>query len=107
MVIHYPFHPRFGQSVEVVNRRLFAGSEHLVVVQRDGTLALFPAWMSAEIARSATLTACPRLSVDRLMELRRQLELAASLSWGIDPASRRRSCDQDRDDSATCSKTGN
>ncbi len=37
-------------------------------------LNLVPAWMSAEIARSAVLTACPRLSVDRLMELRRQLD---------------------------------
>ena len=74
VVIHYPFHPRFGQSVEVVHRRRFAGAEHLVVVQRDGTLALIPAWMSEETARSAALTACPRLSVDRLMDLRRQLD---------------------------------
>jgi hypothetical protein len=74
VVIHYPFDPRFGQAVTVVHRRQFAGAEHMVVVQRDGTLALMPAWMSEEAARSITLTTCPRLSVERLMELRRQLD---------------------------------
>jgi Family of unknown function (DUF5372) len=74
VVIHYPFHPYFGQPVTVVHRKRFAGAEHLVVGQRDGTLALLPAWMSEKAARSTTLTTCPRLSVDRLMELRRQLD---------------------------------
>jgi hypothetical protein len=36
--------------VQVEHRKRFAGEEHLVVVQPDGTLALIPAWMSEETA---------------------------------------------------------
>jgi len=32
--------------VQVEHRKRFAGEDHLVVVQPDGTLALIPAWMS-------------------------------------------------------------
>ena len=46
--------------VQVEHRKRFAGEDHLVVVQPDGTLALIPAWMSEDIARSATLTAHSR-----------------------------------------------
>lgn len=69
VLILYPFHPRAGQMVQVEHRKRFAGEDHLVVVQPDGTLALIPAWMSEDIARSATLTASPRLAVERLVEL--------------------------------------
>ena len=54
--------------VQVEHRKRFAGEDHLVVVQPDGTLALIPAWMSEDIARSATLTASPRLAVEKLVE---------------------------------------
>jgi hypothetical protein len=54
-LILYPFHPRAGQMVQVEHRKRFAGEDHLAVVQSDGTLALIPAWMSEDIARSATL----------------------------------------------------
>ena len=78
--IHYPYHPRCGQLVPVMFRRLFAGEEHLVVIQPDGTLALVPSWMSEEAAGSATLTENLRLSVDRLLVLRARLDaLLASL----------------------------
>jgi hypothetical protein len=56
--------------VQVEHRKRFAGEEHLVVVQPDGTLALIPAWMSEETARSAAITGTPCLSIDRLVELR-------------------------------------
>ena len=72
--IHYPFHPRCGQMVPVTFRRQFAGEEHLVVVQPDGTLALVPSWMAEAAAGSATLTTCPRLSIGRLVELRTRLD---------------------------------
>jgi len=72
--IHYPFHPRCGQMVQVTLRRRFAGEEHLVVVQPDGTLALLPSWMAEAVSGSATLTACPRLSIGRLVELRVRLD---------------------------------
>ena len=69
-MILYPFHPRAGQMVQVEHRKRFAGEDHLVVVQPDGTLVLIPAWMSEDVARSATITASPRLAVGRLVELR-------------------------------------
>jgi hypothetical protein len=36
--------------VQVMHRKRFAGKDHLVVVQPDGTLALIPSWMSEEAA---------------------------------------------------------
>jgi hypothetical protein len=55
-------------------RRRFAGVDHLVVVQPDGTLALIPAWMADEAAGSAILTLSPRLSVGRLLELHKRID---------------------------------
>jgi hypothetical protein len=46
-----------GFATSAEHRKRFAGEDHLVVVQPDGTLALIPAWMSEDNARSATLTA--------------------------------------------------
>jgi Family of unknown function (DUF5372) len=74
-LILYPFHPWAGQMVQVEHRKRFAGEDHLVVVQPDGTLALIPAWMSEDSARSATLTASPRLAVGRLFELRARIDV--------------------------------
>jgi hypothetical protein len=74
VLILYPFHPRAGQMVQVEHRKRFAGEDHLVVVQPDGTLALIPAWMSEDIARSATLTTSPRLAIGRLVELRARID---------------------------------
>jgi hypothetical protein len=59
--------------VLVTFRRRFAGEDHLVVVQPDGTLALVPSWMADAVAGSAPLTTRPRLAVDRLVELRAPL----------------------------------
>ena len=81
--IHYPFHPRCGQMVPVTFRRRFAGEDHLVVVQPDGTLALVPSWMAEAVAGSATLTTCPRLSVGRLVELRARLDTLLACSDGL------------------------
>jgi hypothetical protein len=94
--IFYPFNPRAGQIVQVEHRKRFAGEDHLVIVQPDGTLALIPSWMSEETARSTAITGSPCLSVclsvDRLVELRVGLDalLASSdgepsrLSWQQD-----------------------
>jgi hypothetical protein len=85
-LILYPFHPRAGQIVQVEHRKRFAGEDHLVVMQPDGTLALIPAWMSEDIARSATLTTNPRLAVARLVELRARIDaLIASQGGALPP----------------------
>ena len=85
VLIRYPFHPRAGQIVQVEHRKRFAGEDHLVVVQPDGTLALIPAWMSEDIARSATLTASPRLAVERLIELRARIDALIASRGGAWP----------------------
>jgi hypothetical protein len=85
--IHYPFHPRAGQMVQVVHRKRFAGEAHLVVVQPDGTLALIPAWMAEETAGAATLTKIPRLSVGRLIELRGRIDALLASASGALPQS--------------------
>src|SRR6266436_5232404 len=51
----------------------------------DGTLALIPAWMSEDIARSATLTASPRLAVGRLVELRARIDALIASQGGAWP----------------------
>ncbi len=80
MRIFYPFHPLAGQVVQVKCRRRFAGEDYLAVVQADGTLALIPAWMIEEAARSTAITSSPCLSVGRLVELRVRLDtILASL----------------------------
>ena len=43
--IHYPFHARSGEHVEVVRRQQFRGRDVVVVQQRDGTSAHIPTWM--------------------------------------------------------------
>lgn len=85
VLILYPFHPRAGQMVQVEHRKRFAGEDHLVVVQPTGTLALIPAWMSEDIARSATLTASPRLAVERLVELRARIDVLIASQGGAWP----------------------
>src|SRR5262249_17494866 len=85
VLILYPFHPRAGQMVQVEHRKRFAGEDHLVVMQPDGTLALIPAWMSEDIARSATLTASPRLAVGRLVELRARIDALIASQGGAWP----------------------
>jgi len=68
--------------VQVEHRKRFAGEDHLVVVQPDGTLALIPAWMSEETARSTAITSSPCLSIDRLVELRVRLDALLASSDG-------------------------
>ena len=43
--IHYPFHPRTGQQVEVIRRHRFKGTMIYVFRQPDDTLAQIPTWM--------------------------------------------------------------
>ncbi|MGY3509532.1 MULTISPECIES: Y4bD/Y4pK family protein [Bradyrhizobium] len=86
VLILYPFHPRAGQMVQVEHRKRFAGEDRLVMVQPDGTLALIPAWMNEDIARSATLTASPQLAVERLVELRARIDAYCLSRRGMAPA---------------------
>ena len=71
--------------MQVEHRKRFAGEDHLVVVQPDGTLALIPSWMSEETARSATLSVRPRLPVERLVELRVRIDALLASRSGVWP----------------------
>ena len=51
-----------------------SGQISVYLQKPDGTLALIPAWMSEETARSTAITSSPCLSVDRLVELRVRLD---------------------------------
>ena len=91
--------------VQVEHRKRFAGEDHLVVVQPDGTLALIPAWMSEETARSTAITSSPCLSVDRLVELRVRLDaLLASPGGESAPHEGGDHATNDRTGRETCSK---
>ena len=58
--IHYAFHPRAGEEVEIVRRELRQGSLTFRVVQPDGTTALLPAWMCSPEAALMRVTDRPR-----------------------------------------------
>jgi hypothetical protein len=68
--------------VTVMYRRRFGGEDHLVVEQPDRTLALIPSWMADESAATAVVTVSPRLSVCRLLELRRRLDALLACPGG-------------------------
>ena len=70
MTIHYPFHPRCGDRVEVWRRHRFRGLVMLVIRQGDGTMAQVPEWTCSPVAAGATIRDAPRFSLPALRELR-------------------------------------
>ena len=70
MKIHYYFHPRKGQRVEVVRRHRFKGVMMYVVRQPDGTLEQLPTWMCSPDAAAMTVRDQPRIARDALRDLR-------------------------------------
>jgi hypothetical protein len=69
--IVYPFHPRSGETVVVVDSKRHAGADHFVIRQPDRTLALLPAWMTEPgLVSSYQLVAQVRLPVEKLGDLR-------------------------------------
>ena len=65
--VHYRFHPRAGEQVEVVRRH---ERKYLVVRQPDGTLAYLPEWMTSPRAASFDVGEVPALAREALSELR-------------------------------------
>ena len=68
--VHYRFHPRAGDQVEVVGGRGFRGQKYLVVRQPDGTLACLPEWMTSPHAASFEVCEVPILPASALSALR-------------------------------------
>ncbi len=68
--IHYPFHPRSGERVEIIRRHRFRDKTMFVVRQLAGTLAQIPAWMFAPAVAAAAVTDRPRVALEGLRDLR-------------------------------------
>jgi hypothetical protein len=75
VVIHYRWHPLFGQSLTVKSvRRARAGADFMVILVPDGTWMLVPAWMTAAHRCATTvLVEAPVVSVSALLEVDRLL----------------------------------
>jgi hypothetical protein len=68
--IFYPFHPRYGESVPIVERLYCRDLEIFVVRQRDGTGARLPAWMFEEAAACFALGVGPDFPLEVLRAAR-------------------------------------
>src|SRR3954463_10967822 len=84
--ILYPFHPRSGEVVTVIGAKRHVGMVHFIIRQPDRTLALLPAWMTDASRGAEALVASPRLSIERLRDLRALLDaLMASCTGSLPP----------------------
>src|SRR5262249_27292264 len=80
VAVRYPYHPLTGQSVLVVGETEHGDTLHLIVRKSDGTKLLLPAWMTFPESNSVKILSCPRLSVNRLLDLRALLDRLMSSS---------------------------
>ena len=78
-IIHYRFHPRYGETVVVAGRNRHGNEVALIIRQPDGTLAQLPIWMTEDWAEAMTVTQSPRLPLEYLHELRHELDACLSL----------------------------
>jgi hypothetical protein len=86
--IHYPFHPRRGERVEIVRCHRFRSVRMFVVRQPDGTLAQIPTWMCSPAAAAMAVRDQPRLSVEGLRDLRLALDAILLSLSGMDGGER-------------------
>ena len=82
VLVTYPFHPLVGQSVLVVGDKEHAGARHFIVRNADGTGSLLPEWMTFREAGTIRILSCPRLCVNRLVELRALIDRLMASSPG-------------------------
>ena len=82
VVVSYPFHPLVGRSVLVVGDKEHGGVGHLIVRKPDGAKFLLPEWMTLPEAGTIRILSCPRLSVNRLVELRALIDRLMASSPG-------------------------
>ena len=68
--IHYPFHPRCGETVLIIGRFAYRGTELVVIPQPDNSIACIPAWMTQQSAAQYRLCAEPQFSLEVLRSLR-------------------------------------
>ena len=76
--MHYPWHPSFGKSVEVVYREQRKGEQVAICTTTQGANLVIPAWMlDAEACVGMTLGS-RRASLGALLDLRRVLDVLGS-----------------------------
>ena len=72
--IHYPFHPRCGETVLILRQFAYRGADLVVIPQPDGTVACIPAWMTHESAAQHKVSGEPNLSLEVLRALRAEAD---------------------------------
>ena len=80
--VTYPFHPFAGQTVLIIGHVEHAGIRHLITRPADGSAVLLPAWMTAPEAGLIQIVTCPRLPVNRIIELRALVDRLMASSGG-------------------------
>jgi hypothetical protein len=78
-LIFYSFHPRCGETVEIVERLSCRNLEIFVIRQPDGTRARMPAWMFDEAAGRFAIAAKPTFPILALRILRAEIDLLLGL----------------------------
>ena len=74
VTVHYPFHPLKGRSFLVGGQYEHYDAPHVLVRDTDGVSWLVPAWMTEPEVAAFHIMDAPRLSVQRLIELRELLD---------------------------------
>jgi hypothetical protein len=74
-VVTYPFHPLYGQTIEVTGSIEHDFCRHLLIRQDHGGAFYLPAWMITPEAGLIKPIDTPRLPVERLHDLRALLDL--------------------------------
>ena len=69
VVVRYPFHPRYGQRLEVVGNRIYRNQTCVVVKIPSQGQVQVPLWMTEEPASNMSITTSPALSWRSLSNL--------------------------------------
>lgn len=71
--ITYPFHPRCGETVQVLQRLTLNDAEFIVIPQPDGSVAQLPVWMTQCSAAECQIREVPRIPLEMLRLLRAEI----------------------------------
>jgi hypothetical protein len=73
VVVHYPFHPRSGDTITVIGLQTYRGEGVLIIKQDDDTLTYLPPWMVEEASASMSVVEQPVLPFLILGDLARSV----------------------------------
>ena len=74
VTIHYPYHPRAGERIQVLRQRRDSGDLYYLIEQPDGTRAQLPAWMTEPRWAKVALVVDPHFKLTTLRTLRKLLD---------------------------------